>query len=84
MQLQQKLDELKQKFLSSGMATPEMITIMEGSTEELRSSGILQLMLKAGQKAPVFELPNQDGQAISSSKLLAEGPVVVSFFRGVW
>ncbi len=84
MQLQEKLDERKRTFLASGKATPEMIAIMQRSTEQLRSSGILQHVLKAGQTAPSFELPNQNGLKVSSSSLLAKGPLVVSFFRGVW
>lgn len=84
MRLQEKLDERKRTFLSSGRATPEMIAIMQRSTEELRSSGILQRVLKAGQRAPSFQLPNQDGQLVTSSSLLVKGPLVISFFRGVW
>lgn len=84
MQLQQKLNERKQSFLASGRATPEMLGIMQRNTEQLRSSGIAQRVLKAGQKAPSFELPNQDGQKVSSSTLLAKGPLVISYFRGVW
>jgi len=84
MRLQKKLDERKKTFLSSGRATPAMLGIMQRSTEQLRSSGILQRVLKEGQTAPTFELPNQDGQLVSSSSLLARGPLVISFFRGVW
>ena len=84
MQLQQRLDQHKQRFLSSGKASPEMIGIMQRSTEQLRSSGILQGVLKPGQKAPSFQLPNQDGVLVDSSKLLESGSLVVSFFRGVW
>ena len=84
MRLQERLNELRRSFLASGKATPEMLGIMQRSTEQLRSSGILQHVLKERQKAPSFELPNQDGRSVSSSALLARGPLVVSFFRGVW
>jgi len=84
MRLQQKLDEHKQRFLAGGKASPEMLGIMQRSTEQLRSSDILQGVLKPGQKAPSFQLPNQDGALVDSSKLLERGPLVVSFFRGVW
>lgn len=84
MQLQQRLNRLKESFLASGKATPEMLKTMEKSTEELQVSGITQRILKVGKVAPAFELPNQDGQRIASTKLLAQGPLVVSFFRGVW
>jgi hypothetical protein len=84
MRLQERLDERKRTFIAGGRATPEVIAIMQRSTEQLRSSGILQHVLKVGQKAPSFELPNQDNRLVSSSSLLAKGPLVVSFFRGVW
>jgi hypothetical protein len=84
MQLQQKLNEHKQKFIASGRVTPEMLGIMQRSTEDLRATGIAQRIPKVGQKAPSFELTNQDGKKISSSALLATGPLVLSFFRGVW
>lgn len=84
MRLQQKLDEHKQRFLASGKASPEMMGIMQRSTEQLRASGILQRVLKPGQKAPSFQLRNQDGELVDSSKLLKSGSLVVSFFRGVW
>jgi hypothetical protein len=84
MRLQAKLNELKQNFLSSGRVSPEMIAIMTRGTDQLRNSGILQRVLKPGDKTPSFELPNQDGKAVSSAALLAKGPLVLSFFRGVW
>jgi len=36
------------------------------------------------QHAPNFELPNQEGNAVSLESLLAKGPVVVTFYRGSW
>lgn len=84
MRLKPRLDEHKQRFIASGKASPEMIGIMVRSTEQLRSSGILQRVLKPGQKAPSFELPNQDGESVDSRELLERGPLILSFFRGVW
>lgn len=84
MQLQEKLNERKRAFLASGMATPEMLGIMQRSTTQLRSSGIQQHVLKEGQKAPSFELPDQNSRSVSSETLLAGGPLVINFFRGVW
>jgi len=36
------------------------------------------------QIAPSFELPNQHGQSVQLTELLAKGPVVVTFYRGSW
>jgi peroxiredoxin len=36
------------------------------------------------EKAPSFELPNQEGKGTSLATLLEKGPVVVTFYRGSW
>lgn len=40
--------------------------------------------LNLAQSAPRFELPNQHGQSVQLTELLAKGPVVVTFYRGSW
>lgn len=40
--------------------------------------------LKAGDRAPLFTLPNQKGQPVSLQDALARGPVVLGFHRGTW
>lgn len=40
--------------------------------------------LAVGERAPDFTLPDGSGQAVSLAERLAEGPVVVTFFRGAW
>ncbi|GGP77129.1 peroxiredoxin-like family protein [Shewanella ulleungensis] len=40
--------------------------------------------IKLNQSAPAFTLPNPNGQLISLSDLLLQGPVVVTFYRGSW
>ena len=41
-------------------------------------------LLKPGDRAPLFTLPNQKGVPVSLAAALAEGPVVLGFHRGVW
>ena len=41
-------------------------------------------MLKAGEQAPDFTLPNAVGRPVTLSRFLADGPVVVTFYRGIW
>jgi peroxiredoxin len=57
---------------------------MHRATEELRRSGLAARALKVGDLAPTFELDNQDGQRVRSVDLLADGPLVITFFRGHW
>lgn len=40
--------------------------------------------LRVGEKAPDFTLPNAHGQPVTLSEQLAEGPVVLTFYRGAW
>jgi peroxiredoxin len=40
--------------------------------------------LKAGGKSPPFAMPSADGAMVTSSELLARGPLVISFYRGAW
>jgi hypothetical protein len=69
---------------SAGRIPPERQAIMHRATEDLRKSGVLDRIVKVGQKAPAFELANHDGRRVSSAGLLAGGPLVLSFFRGSW
>jgi peroxiredoxin len=52
--------------------------------EHLRTSGMLDSILTAGNRMPDFELADCDGGLLSSRELLDSGPIVVSFFRGDW
>jgi peroxiredoxin len=42
------------------------------------------LIVSVGDKAPLFELPNALGNAVSLQKHLEKGPVVITFYRGNW
>ena len=82
MALQEKLDTLKANF--EAKAPKDALDIMHRATDELRSSGIMQQVLKIGDKAPEFELQNADENLIRSKNLLSSGPLVLSFYRGRW
>lgn len=40
--------------------------------------------LKAGAQCPPFAMPSAEGAIVASTDLLARGPVVLSFYRGIW
>jgi len=82
MTLQDKLNAYKAQFEST--LPPEAIAIMHRATDDLRHSGIMERVLKIADHAPEFALPNAQGQIVSSAQLLEKGPLVVSFYRGVW
>jgi hypothetical protein len=85
--LQERLDEFKRSFESGAPpynAPREAIETMHRATAELRDTGIESRALKVGDRAPSFSLFNQDRVEVSSTELLRQGPLVVSFFRGHW
>jgi peroxiredoxin len=87
MSLQDKLDAFKADFKAGKPpynAPPEIHPIMERATAELIASGQAGRAVKAGDRAPHFLLSDQDGNSVSSHDLLDKGPLVVSFYRGVW
>ncbi len=87
MTLQAKLDAFKADFEAGKPpynVPPSVIATMHRATAELIASGAATRALKAGDKAPAFTLNDPDGKPVSSVELLAQGPLVVSFYRGVW
>ena len=65
-------------------APPEAKAIMTRATDELRASGILDRIPKPGDVLPAFALTDTDGTEVSSADLLAQGPLVVTVYRGEW
>jgi peroxiredoxin len=87
MTLQNRLDAFKAAFQSGQPphnAPVHIHPIMARSTAELIASGAAGRALKAGDRAPAFTLAAPDDMPVSSVQLLASGPLVVSFYRGVW
>ncbi|GAB6846814.1 peroxiredoxin-like family protein [Paraburkholderia kururiensis] len=87
MSLQDKLDAFRADFKAGKPpfnAPPEIHPVMERATAELIASGQAGRAIKAGDRAPHFNLKDQDGNDISSAALLVKGPLVVTFYRGVW
>jgi peroxiredoxin len=57
---------------------------MDQAAEELAAERLTDHMPSVGERAPLFTLPNATGTEVSLERLLASGPVVLSFYRGVW
>lgn len=82
MTLQVRLDAFKADFEMK--LPPDKLTIMHRATEDLRRSGILDRVIKVGAAIPEFALPNQRGENVASAALHSRGPLVLTFYRGVW
>jgi len=82
MPLQATLDAMRTSFESK--LPPEIANTMHQATEELAQSGILDRVLKVGERAPQFSLPDHKDDVIASAELLSRGPLVINFYRGAW
>jgi peroxiredoxin len=87
MTLQDRLDAFKADFEGGKLGFkpgPNALDTMHRATADLIASGKALNAKKAGDKAPEFALKDPDGLVVSSGDLLAKGPLVISFYRGVW
>lgn len=82
MTLQEKLDEITAQ--TRNLVQPERLELSERAIAELFATGIEDKLLKPGEVAPAFALPDANGKLVRSEDLLALGPLVVCFFRGRW
>ena len=62
----------------------ESLAIMHRATEELQQSGLAERAIGVGDRMPEFSLRDETGNEVRSSDLLTRGPLVLTFFRGVW
>ncbi|MFM0289581.1 peroxiredoxin-like family protein [Paraburkholderia megapolitana] len=87
MSLQDKLDAFKADFKAGKPpynAPADIHPIMERATAELIATGQASRAVKAGDRAPDFSLKDQEDNEVSLAGLLKKGPLVVTFYRGVW
>ncbi len=82
MSLKSELKTLQARLESGRPA--DVVATMHRAVEELRASGAADRVLKVGEKAPEFVLPNAAEQLSDSRALLAKGPLIVTFYRGRW
>jgi len=63
---------------------PELMAELERSIEQVRDSGIEERARGEGDLAPPFTLPNAEGRPVALKDLLRRGPLIISFYRGIW
>jgi peroxiredoxin len=80
--LSEQLEQRKQQGATK--APPEITALRHAETKKLVESGIAERSPHAGDRAPVFTLPDANGQLVNLSALLQQGPVVLTFYRGSW
>ncbi|MEM8834324.1 MAG: peroxiredoxin-like family protein [Planctomycetota bacterium] len=77
-----ELDAFRAAFLQR--ADDDKIQTYQKGIDDVAASGVLDTALKVGDAAPDFNLPNALGESVTLSTLLAEGPVVITWYRGGW
>ncbi len=77
-----RLDRIREGATQQIPAEP--LEIMHRATAELEASGQAGRAIGSGDTAPDFTLPDSQGNEVSLAKLLARGPLVLTFFRGHW
>lgn len=66
-------------------ALPEELNqLIETGAGQISALDIAERALGVGDKAPAFDLPKYGGGSASLSDYLKDGPLVVTFYRGVW
>jgi hypothetical protein len=70
------------EFDASRNRPPDVVAIIRRGIDFVRESGAAGLSV--GERAPDFTLPNQRGEMVRLSDRLSRGPVVLTFYRGVW
>lgn len=83
MNLQQELDDFMAQVRTQ-VPAEVLAPIERFYAQELHTVDRFPQVLKVGDKAPGFLLPDAHGRAVSSVGLLERGPIVLSFYRGAW
>ena len=78
-------NELERRRAAVAKALPaEDLKIIRETVERLRMLQLAEHSLAAGDHLPDLALPDDHGRIVSSEELLAQGTLVLAFFRGGW
>lgn len=83
MTLQNDLDGFRSSW--EARVGDQIARLIAGDIEDLRATGILDRAAKAGDRLPAAaNLVDQHGKAFDLARLVADKPVIVTFYRGGW
>jgi peroxiredoxin len=80
--LKQQLDERRQ--LAEHYTPSEVVALYQRAIDDIRALGLAERALKPGDHVAEFALPDENEKQVSSAALLAQGPLIMCFFRGRW
>jgi len=85
--LQDQLDAFRTQFESGSPpfnVPRSVVDTIHRATAELKNSSQANHAKKVGDVAPSFLSKDPDGRVVSSSDILARGPLVLTFYHGAW
>lgn len=82
MTLKDTLQQVGEDFLSQ--VDEETERLLKDGIEDLQSTDRAQEALGEGDSAPPFTLDNTDENPVSLEGFLSGGPLIITFYRGVW
>jgi peroxiredoxin len=74
----------ERKELIARYVPPAIQAVHARVVTDLKEQHFAAGVLSPGNKIPSFELPDQNGNRVSSDNLLSRGRLVICFFRGRW
>lgn len=80
MSLQTLLEETRAG--ASKRIPEEALAVMRAADEELVAKGVGQNALKVGDTLPDATFTSATGDTVQMSSLLANGPLIINFYRG--
>ena len=83
MNLIQELEKTRDHYRMQVYSAKQMECI-DQDVEELSCSGLVDRSLQVGDRVPNFNLPDVNDNSFVLQTLLESGPVVISFYRGMW
>lgn len=79
-----KRPTLGEKLAARRIKDPVWKARYDGLVRHLKDTGVGQGALAVGDVCPEFALANAEGRLVNSADLIAQGPLVLSFYRGKW
>jgi len=80
--LKEKLEAHKKVFLTK--VNDEILSIVGAAGGALAETVPNRKTPEVGSKLPAFSLVGASGSTVTSDQLLSGGPLVLTFFRGMW
>lgn len=82
MSLNALLTAMKEDFVAK--TDPAVVQVMANTRQQLIDSGLHQKALGRGETLPDFVLQDSEGNDFSSREARAKGPMLISWYRGIW